>query len=234
MSSKISEMTAVTNLVGTEQIPAINAALEPIRIPVSAFNVPGSYFATGEAFNQPIEASEYLTKYANWVQRQEYGDTSLAVTRMNELSEEFFTELKLPGIWSINVVVRAEASPTSTGWPNKYKMGASSSLENDENNMFILSRSGVFGTNRLLSNKSLHRYDRNNTASEDNQDFMQWTDQYFLKTHLPNVPIYVGINFFTDMQFVQTSPGVQIEGLLVDLSYSLKADYHGLAPLIEF
>jgi hypothetical protein len=43
MSSKISEMTAVTNLVGTEQIPAINAALEPIRIPVSAFSAREPY-----------------------------------------------------------------------------------------------------------------------------------------------------------------------------------------------
>lgn len=37
MSKKISEMTGVTVPVGTEYVPAINVAGEPIKIPVSAF-----------------------------------------------------------------------------------------------------------------------------------------------------------------------------------------------------
>jgi hypothetical protein len=120
MSSKISEMTAVTNLVGTEQIPAINAALEPIRIPVSSL--------TKEVY---LAKMETFLVYGEYGAGPGWGATSIwswgTVSPIVDSSFMHFDAygggflLEKPGVYEVELTVNLNAvnsvDSTPQGWP---------------------------------------------------------------------------------------------------------------------
>lgn len=215
---------SAVNAYPTDRVPAVTETNENVSVPLSVFGYLGTYFATAKAVNVPVASDEYLSKDSIFGSRQSYGDASVAVEYFNTSTEGRPLKLIKSGVYTVTVVARINA-PTeavSTSWPNKFLMNIGTKVNLED----TASTNGMssLAPDMLLST---HSYERDNTASEDNVDKMQWTDVYMIKTFADDTDISIGIHTFTDMQFVQVSPGVQIEGLAMDLSYMVSIKYHG-------